>query len=370
MLKKRVYKYFYLTSIFLCLLSSLSTVNAQNYSYMATNAVHKPNGNDPYYPSIDISADGKKLYLVGAVLMGKQGELRIVNLEDRTVERIPDIAGSDIVTSLDGNGAYVVDANQFTGGNQLKLIDVVNRKIALIIPASDYTYKIAMDSDGNRGYFASLGDGKTKSVSIFDPKTNLVIKTIKPANDKPTDKCAQHFVIGYYDVAISPDGKKLYLADMGNQSLAVLDLKTYELKSNAIHTLDHCPTSISVDRSGNRLYVGSYFDNTIDVIDTTTDKLIDTISVGSYPTNVVLALDGKKAYVLNSESNTVSVVDTSNNHIITTLGSYFTNPWAGVVSKDGRYVYIVNRVDTKKDTMRVTVIDALTDKIADLITIS
>jgi YVTN family beta-propeller protein len=63
------------------------------------------------------------------------------------------------------------------------------------------------------------------------------------------------------------------------------------------------------------------------VIDTTTDTVTDTISVGKVPWGVAFTPNGKAVYVTNSEDNTVSVIDTTNNKVTKTI-SGFDDPLA------------------------------------------
>jgi len=61
-------------------------------------------------------------------------------------------------------------------------------------------------------------------------------------------------------------------------------------------------------------YVTNGESNNISVIDTTTDKVTATISVGSDPAGVVISPNGTKVYVANAHSNDVSVIDTATNN--------------------------------------------------------
>jgi YVTN family beta-propeller protein len=45
------------------------------------------------------------------------------------------------------------------------------------------------------------------------------------------------------------------------------------------------------------------------VIDTTQNKVVATVPVGSLPVDIAITPDGTKAYVGNANANTVSVID-------------------------------------------------------------
>ena len=55
--------------------------------------------------------------------------------------------------------------------------------------------------------------------------------------------------------------------------------------------------------------------NTVSVIDTETNSVIETIAVGVKPFGVAVTPHGSKVYVANAKSNTVSVIDTATNTV-------------------------------------------------------
>ncbi|HEY1973064.1 MAG TPA: YncE family protein, partial [Pseudonocardia sp.] len=57
-------------------------------------------------------------------------------------------------------------------------------------------------------------------------------------------------------------------------------------------------------------YIVNDGNNTVSVIDTATNNVTATITVGQSPTNVFVAPDGKHAYVTNISSDNVTVLNT------------------------------------------------------------
>lgn len=60
-------------------------------------------------------------------------------------------------------------------------------------------------------------------------------------------------------------------------------------------------------------------DGTVSVIETATNTVTDTVSVGSNPFGVSVTPDVTSAYVANRYSNTVSVINTATNAITATV---------------------------------------------------
>ena len=82
--------------------------------------------------------------------------------------------------------------------------------------------------------------------------------------------------------------------------------------------------------------------NTVSVIDTATNNVTATVTVGSSPIGVAVTPDGTKVYVTNYDSNTVSVIDTATNNVTATV-PVGTSPRGVAVSPDGTKVYVANR---------------------------
>ena len=132
---------------------------------------------------------------------------------------------------------------------------------------------------------------------------------------------------------------------------------------------------------GPRLFVVNRSNGTVSVIDAVTNKVIDTnpatativdaIKVGSTPQQIAISPDGKTAYVANYGSNTVSIIDTVTNKVIdakpaTTAVDAIavrSNPNGVAVSVDGSLVYVANGDD------RVSVIDAKTKTVVNTLQI-
>jgi YVTN family beta-propeller protein len=66
-------------------------------------------------------------------------------------------------------------------------------------------------------------------------------------------------------------------------------------------------------------YITNSGDNTVSVIDTSTNTVVATVAVGANPRGVAVTPDGTKVYVTNFGDNTVSVIGTISNAVIATI---------------------------------------------------
>jgi len=108
-------------------------------------------------------------------------------------------------------------------------------------------------------------------------------------------------------------------------------------------------------------YVTNAFSNNVSVIDTASNTVTATVTVGFLPRDVAVTPDGKHAYVTNQFSNNVSVIDTASNTVTATVA--VGNIPAGVaVTPDGTHAYVTNAlsnnvsvIDTASNTVTATV---------------
>src|ERR1700723_923280 len=66
-------------------------------------------------------------------------------------------------------------------------------------------------------------------------------------------------------------------------------------------------------------FVANNLSGTVSAIDTATNAVVDTITVGARPTEVAITPDGTIAYVANFMSGTVSVIDTATDAVVATI---------------------------------------------------
>jgi YVTN family beta-propeller protein len=68
-----------------------------------------------------------------------------------------------------------------------------------------------------------------------------------------------------------------------------------------------------------RAYVANMGSNNVSVINTATNALVATVTVGDQPSDLALTPDGSRAYVTNNNSGTVSVIGTATNTVVATV---------------------------------------------------
>src|SRR4029079_2262063 len=105
------------------------------------------------------------------------------------------------------------------------------------------------------------------------------------------------------------------------------------------------PITLSADNS--RIWVVNPDDDSVSVIDPSTDAVIGNFKVGDEPQSVALDLNGN-AYVANAASSNVTILNPTG----TVLGTLTTGaePWKIVASPNGQRVFVAN---SGQDTITV-----------------
>ncbi|HET7621902.1 MAG TPA: bifunctional YncE family protein/alkaline phosphatase family protein [Gemmatimonadaceae bacterium] len=148
-------------------------------------------------------------------------------------------------------------------------------------------------------------------------------------------------------LALSPDGKMLYVAENLADSLAVVDLARGKV-------VQHVPTgrypyAVAVAPSGS-VYVSAWGGNSVAVFGAGTDGLLtahDSIVVGRHPSALLLNGDGSRLFAVSGSTDQIAVVDTRRRAVIARLDDgppagpgEGSTPNALALSGDGTRLYV------------------------------
>ena len=162
-------------------------------------------------------------------------------------------------------------------------------------------------------------------------------------------------------VAVSPNGRQLYIADAAAHALTVVDTSTNKV-SATIPVPTGPPRYLTFSPDGHFVYISVWDDpngkiHKVSALDTTDDAITWTIDVLSRPFFTAVSPDGKLLYVPNHDTNMVSVVGTSARKVISQI-VVPPNPHYVALSTDGRLAYTANHQSNV-----VSVIDTTTRKV-------
>jgi YVTN family beta-propeller protein len=277
-------------------------------------------------------------------------------------------------------------------GHTVSVFDSERAEVVATIAVGKRPRGLKLSRDGSRLFVALSGlpkcpptvpdeecaklerDVKADGVAVIDTAHNKVIKVLQAGSDPE-------------QFALSPDGKRLYVANEDVALTSVLDVESGAVVARI--QVGREPEGVAVSPSGQWVLVSNESDNSVSVIDTKTNKVTNSVTVGKRPRDMAFTPDGKLAYVsgemdaslyrmgvptgsvervlqLRKETRPMSVLlDTKRNRLYLSTGRggtvavidvtsangtlnlvkeipVGTRPWGIALSADGRYLYTAN----------------------------
>src|SRR6202050_4772762 len=185
---------------------------------------------------------------------------------------------------------------------------------------------------GDTLYFADTGNDM---VSIVDTAT------LDPKNYNPAETDI-HVGINPDDLAVSPDGSQLWVADTGPQTgpgspTDIKVISTATDKVTATLPLPSAPAQIEFSPSGATAYVTTAAG--LWIFGTANDRVTGVIHGLGDPHGIAVSPDGSTVYVANPDSNTVSVVSTKTGKVTSTI-SLAGGPDVLALTPDGSQLWV------------------------------
>ncbi len=252
--------------------------------------------------------------------------------------------------ALSPDGKRLAVTNNGMGLQSISLIDTdtleVTETIVVRRPQSLFL-GLAWNADGSRLYASG---GASNLIGVFDTSADKttqvdkisVLPTEPDKDGKP--KTARMYCGG---LALSPDGKRLYVAEILNGTVTVID--TEAAKPIKDIPVGNNPYTVIFSHDGTKAYVTCWGAAMVAVIDTATEKPVGEIPTGDHPCAMTLSPDGAHLFVCNANSDTVSVIATDVDKVIHTIAlePYPDAPFGSIpnacsVSADGHTLYVAN----------------------------
>jgi YVTN family beta-propeller protein len=139
------------------------------------------------------------------------------------------------------------------------------------------------------------------------PTDNIVLA------QKQTDESATRFPAG---LAMSRDGRRLYVAENISDSLAIIDVASKQILQRL--KTDHYPYHVAVAGDG-KIYVSAWGGNSVSVFKT---KRVGSVAsagkiiVGRHPSALALNAKGSRLFVASASTDRIAVIDTAKRRVI------------------------------------------------------
>jgi YVTN family beta-propeller protein len=198
-------------------------------------------------------------------------------------------------------------------GEGIQVVDRASGKIEQTLPLNAAFLGLAFAPDGKTLY-ASGGNDDVVHVFRWSDRRATADGTIALAPPKRDPK--QPGRVYPAGLALSPDGKRLYVVENLGDGIDVIDTATRHVVQRL--TTERYPYGVAVAANGD-VYVSCWGDHTIDVFRPSKGLLTRRarIVVGRHPS--ALAIHGKRLYATCATTDTIVVVDTTTNKVIKTL---------------------------------------------------
>lgn len=298
--------------------------------------------NAPASPLIATGSGGTLLWYT--VLSGGTGNATAPTPPTSTVTTL------NYYVSQTVNGCASTRANIEVNINASPSINAVTNQT---LCTNAFTNAISFSGTGNAIYswtnnntsigLAASGTGNIASFQAINTGSSAVVATITA-----TPIATSYAYVANYGSILSP----------GN-TVSVINTTTNAIAASI--TVGNNPFGVSVSNDGTRVYVSNYSSNSVSVINTSTNTVISTISVGTFPMGIIVSADGSRVYVANQISNNVSVINTATNTVIATI-PVSLQPQGVAISADGTRLYVAN-----VNSNNVSVINTATNTVLNVI---
>jgi YVTN family beta-propeller protein len=173
-----------------------------------------------------------------------------------------------------------------------------------------------------------------------DHSLNCIACHLYVQNSKFLTRLITREFISPFNLAVSGDGKRLYVVAQEANSLLVVDTEKKRVLEK-IKVGQH-PHSVVLNTEENRAYVSNQWSDNVSVIDLASSKVTGTYKTGNGPAGLSITGDGRFLYAVNSFSSDISVIDLQTGEETNRL-SAGNNPTGIQISPDGGMMYVTSR---------------------------
>lgn len=270
---------------------------------------------DLSHASAVFSRDGRFTYI-----FGRDGGLTKVDLLTQKVVKRVIQSGNSIGGAISQDGTLVAVSNYKPGG--VKVFDSGTLELVADIPATvdgEQSKVVGLVDAPNNKFVFSLWDGNEIWIADFKNPTAPLIKRFKNIGENP------------YDALITDDGRFYVAGLFGEDGLAKLDLWNIDAgvkrilggygrgeEKLPVYKMPHLE---GWARAGDSLYLPAVGRHEVLIVDAGTWKETGRIAVHGQPIFAVARPDGRQIWVnfAHPRNDTVQVIDTTTNEIIKTF---------------------------------------------------
>jgi YVTN family beta-propeller protein len=243
---------------------------------------------------------------------------------------------------------YLIVTSNGMARPAFSIVDIATWSVKSTMPLDHAWYGLAWHPDGTRLYSAGAGQN---NVQEFNYANGVITRARTFSLPAVT---GESFAGG---VAVSADGKTLYVTRVFAQSVSAIDLVSGQVTKTV--PLPAEPYSCVISADGRMLYVSLWGGARVQVYMLPSMILLEEYTTGEHPNAVVISRDGRRLFVACGNSASVWVFDTFSGAALEQISmSLFPNapptstPNSLALSPDGLTLIVSNA-----DTNAVAVVD-------------
>jgi YVTN family beta-propeller protein len=234
----------------------------------------------------------------------------------------------EVVATPDGRTAFV--ANYEGPGDSISVIDVASRKESSRIELGEHRapHGLVLNRAGTKLYATCE---KSQTVIEVNVESKQIVRSFKTGQK------------GTHMLAITPDDRTIYTADIGSGTATVINVENGDVVTH-IETDKECE-GIDVSPDGKQVWTSNRAADNLSVIDTATNKVVATIACAGFPIRVKFTPDGRRALVPCAKSNELAVFDVETRKEIKRV-STGTAPVGVLVEPGGQRAFVAYTGDS------------------------
>ncbi len=260
-----------------------------------------------------------------------------------------------LLPRLAGAAPFVYVAN--ADSDDVTVIDAATNTVVTTIGVGEEPRNPGVSQDGTRVYVPNRKDDNgvpnpDGSLTVINGVTNTVITTITDTSsfDEP------------YSASVSPDGTFVYVANKKGGGSSVGSVTVIDATNNTVSTtiIDDCfvsPEWVTFNHAGTRAYVPNRQGDSVCVVSTATNTVVDEVDVGSEPRSAIVSCDDAFLYVANNGgSPDVTKIRTADNSVVGAINFPSGSARNMSITPDGTKIYVglqnanVGVINTGTDT--------------------
>ena len=202
-----------------------------------------------------------------------------------------------VAVTPDGTKAVVTNVLS----DNASIIDLASGTVEAVLPMGDRVQDVAITCDSKWAVVCAF---ETGSVKIVDLETNTVVANVP---------CGSRAGV----VALAPDDSHAYVGNISSNTISVVELdganssEVAEIPCGIIGVVWAAfgvSSGVACSPDGNELLVAASFDDQVNVIDTVSNSVVASLTVGDFPIQVAFDGTGDYAVVTNYFDDTYSVL--------------------------------------------------------------